>query len=56
MPLLLGLLFFAASLTQSLIPNGWLLQFSLGGVVMALGYLVGRGVMGLWWVMELPTC
>ena len=55
LPLLLGLLFFAASLTPSLIPREWLVQGVLGGLVMALGYLIGRIVMGLWWVMELPT-
>lgn len=54
-PLLLSLLFFAASLTPSLIPRDWMVQGVLGGLVMALGYLIGRLVMGLWWVMELPT-
>lgn len=54
-PLLLGLLFFAASLTPSLIPREWLVQGVLGGLVMALGYLIGRVVMGIWWAMELPT-
>ena len=48
LPLLLGLLFFAASLTPSLIPREWLIQGVLGGLVMALGYLIGRIVMGLW--------
>lgn len=55
LPLLLGLLFFAASLTPSLIPREWLVQGVLGGLVMALGYLIGRAIMGLWWAMELPT-
>ncbi|TDT77984.1 putative membrane protein [Litoreibacter halocynthiae] len=55
LPLLLGLLFLAASLTPSLIPREWLVQGVLGGLVMALGYLIGRIIMGLWWVMELPT-
>ena len=54
LPMLLGLLFFEASLTPSLIPREWLVQGVLGGVVMALGYLIGRVIMGLWWVMELP--
>lgn len=54
-PFLLGLLFFAASLTPSLIPRDGFVQGSLGGVVMAIGYLIGRMIMGLWWVMELPT-
>lgn len=55
LPLLLGLLFLAASLTPSLIPRSWLVQGMLGGLVMALGYLIGRTCVGLWWVMELPT-
>lgn len=55
LPLLLGLLFFAASLTPSLIPRGWLIQGVLGGLVMALGYLVGRVCVGLWWLMDLPV-
>ncbi len=55
LPLLLGLLFFAASLTPSLIPREWLAQGALGGLVLALGYLIGRFIMFLWWVMELPA-
>lgn len=54
LPLLLGLVFVAASLTPSLIPRNWFVQGVLAGVVMALGYLIGRFVMGLWWVMDLP--
>lgn len=55
LPLLLGLLFLAASLTPSLIPRSWLVQGVLGGVVMALGYFIGRILVGLWWLMELPV-
>lgn len=55
LPLLLGLLFFAASLTPSLIPRDSLLQGGLGGLVMALGYLLGRGLVSLWRLMELPA-
>ncbi len=55
LPLCLGLLFFAASLTPSLIPREWLVQGALGGLVMAMGYLIGRAIMGLWWAMELPV-
>ncbi|WP_417603250.1 alpha/beta hydrolase [Primorskyibacter flagellatus] len=55
LPFLLGLLFFAASLTPSLIPREWVVQGVLGGLVTALGYLIGRIIMGAWWVMELPT-
>ncbi len=55
LPLLTGLLFLAASLTPSLIPRNWLVQGVLGGLVMALGYLIGRICVGLWWLMELPS-
>ncbi len=55
LPLLFGLLLFAASLTPSLIPREWWVQGILGGLVMALGYLIGRVVMGIWWALELPT-
>ncbi|WP_051241600.1 alpha/beta hydrolase [Stappia stellulata] len=44
--LVLGLLFFAASLTPSLIPRDAMVQGVLGGLVMALGYLS-------WWVVRL---
>ena len=50
----LGLLFFSASLTPSLIPRGAILQGALGGLVMALGYLVGRIVMMLWRSADMP--
>jgi uncharacterized membrane protein len=53
--LLLGLMFLAASLTPSLIPRGPLLQGVLGGVVLALGYLSGRIIAGLWWIADLPV-
>lgn len=52
--LLLGLLFLAASLTPSLIPRGPLVQGVLGGLVMALGYLVGRVLEFLWRAADLP--
>ena len=51
---LLGLLFFAASLTPSLIPRGAFLQGVLGGISMALGYLCWRIVMGVWRLADLP--
>lgn len=54
LPLFLGLLFFAASLTPSLIPRSWLLQGILGGVVAALGYLAGRFALTVWRQMTLP--
>lgn len=53
--LLLGLSFLAASLTPSLIPRGPVLQGVLGGVVMALGYLAGRIIEGLWRLADMPV-
>jgi uncharacterized membrane protein len=54
MPLLLGLVFFAASLTPSLIPRHWMVQGALAGLVTALGYLVGQLVLTAWRAIELP--
>lgn len=53
LPLCLGLLFFAASLTPTLIPRDWLVQGALGGLVMALGYLIGRAAITLYRLMDL---
>ncbi len=52
--MLLGLLFFAASLTPSLIPRGPEVQGILGGLVTALGYLIGQVVGLLWRAAEMP--
>ncbi|MCV2874204.1 alpha/beta-hydrolase family protein [Defluviimonas sp. WL0050] len=52
--LLLGLLFFAASLTPSLIPRGPAVQGLLGGLVMAIGYLIGQIGALLWRAADLP--
>lgn len=52
--LLLGLLFFAASLTPSLIPRGPAVQGVLGGLVTAIGYLIGQIVGLLWRAADLP--
>lgn len=52
--LLLGLLFFAASLTPSLIPRGAEVQGVLGGLVTALGYLAGQVVVLLWRAADMP--
>lgn len=54
LPLFLGLLFFAASLTPSLIPRDWPVQGALGGLVAALGYMIGRFVQTVWQAMALP--
>ncbi|PRY26778.1 putative membrane protein [Aliiruegeria haliotis] len=55
LPLLLGLLFFAASLTPSLIPRPWLLQGVLAGLVTAIGYAIGQFLNTVWRALELPT-
>ncbi|SFQ21929.1 alpha/beta hydrolase [Tranquillimonas alkanivorans] len=52
--LLLGLMFFAASLTPSLIPRGPAVQGILGGLVTAIGYLIGRIVGLLWTAADMP--
>ncbi|MCU0907491.1 MAG: alpha/beta-hydrolase family protein [Rhodobacteraceae bacterium] len=52
--LLLGLIFFAASLTPSLIPRGPEVQGILGGLVTALGYLGGQIVALTWRAADLP--
>ena len=53
--LLIGILFFAVSLTPSLIPRPYLLQGVLSGCSLAVGY--GLGVLGrwLWLYLELPA-
>jgi uncharacterized membrane protein len=52
--LLLGALFFAASLTPSLIPRAYPLQGVLGGVSLAAGYGLGVLALWLWQYLELP--
>lgn len=52
--LLLGLTFFAASLTPSLIPRGPAVQGILGGLVTAIGYLAGQIVALVWRAGDLP--
>jgi uncharacterized membrane protein len=53
--LAIGLLFFAASLTPSLIPRGPFLQGVLGGLVLGLGYFCGRIIEMVWSLFELPV-
>ncbi len=53
--LLLGLLFFSASLTPSLIPRGPEVQGVLGGLVMAIGYLIGQIVGLIWRIADFPV-
>lgn len=52
--LMLGLLFFALSLTPSLIPRGPVVQGLLGGLVIAVGYLLGRILDLIWHALDLP--
>lgn len=52
--LLLGMAFFAASLTPSLIPRGDVVQGALSGASFAIGYAVGALAHCLWLYLELP--
>jgi uncharacterized membrane protein len=54
LPLALGLVLFAASLTPSLIPRDAVIQGILGGLVLGAGYALGRLGVALWRVLELP--
>ena len=51
--LAIGLLFFAASLTPSLIPRSPPVQGILGGMLVAIGYMLGRLAESLWRYMEI---
>ncbi|PUB17230.1 alpha/beta hydrolase [Yoonia sediminilitoris] len=51
---LIGVLFFAASLTPSLIPRDPDVQGILGGLVTALGYLLGQVVALFWRALDMP--
>ena len=52
--LLLGALFFAASLTPSLVPRTYLTQGVLSGVCFASGYGLGVLLWQIWSYLELP--
>lgn len=54
-PVLVGLLLVAASLTPSLIPRSWPMQGALAGVSMAIGYMVTQFFFSLWRTLELPV-
>jgi uncharacterized membrane protein len=53
--LLAGILFFAASLTPSLMPRSYLVQGALSGFSAALGYGVGVAAVWLWRYLEIPV-
>ncbi len=53
--LLLGTLFFAVSLTPSLLPRTYVTQGILSGVAMACGYGLGVALAALWRWFELPV-
>ncbi len=52
--LMLGALFFAASLTPTLIPRSYLTQGAIAGACFAIGYLAGNVWRWLWHYLELP--
>lgn len=52
--LVVGTLFFAASLTPSLLPRHYLVQGLMSGLAAAIGYYLGLGLVLLWLAMELP--
>ncbi|WOC15662.1 alpha/beta hydrolase [Pseudochrobactrum sp. MP213Fo] len=52
--LLLGTLFFAASLTPSLLPRTYITQGALSGACFAAGYGIGTLLLWLWQYLELP--
>lgn len=52
--LMLGLIFFTASLTPTMLPRGPEVQGILGGIVTALGYLLGRSLQLLWQAADMP--
>ena len=51
----LGVLFFAAALTPTLVPRTYVTQGLLAGAAFAAGYAIGVGWRWLWHYMELPT-
>lgn len=52
--LLVATLFFATSLSPSLVPRPFMMQALLSGVALAAGYAVGVFLHWLWHYMELP--
>jgi uncharacterized membrane protein len=52
--IVLGTLFFAASLTPTLVPRSYLTQGALAGTCFAIGYAAGISWRWLWHYLELP--
>jgi len=52
--LVVATLFFAASLTPSLLPRPYFVQGLLSGLALAAGYSIGVGLVLLWLFLELP--
>ncbi|OCP38945.1 alpha/beta hydrolase [Ensifer sp. LC163] len=52
--LIVGVLFFAASLTPSLIPRPYVIQAVISGLSLAAGYAIGVFLRWLWSFLELP--
>lgn len=55
LPLLVGLLLAAASLSPSLIPRDWMMQGALAGMSMASGYLAAQFLLAIWRTLEIPV-
>jgi len=53
--LALGILFFAAALTPTLVPRTYIIQGILAGAAFASGYLIGVIIRWLWLYLELPA-
>ena len=53
--MVLGLIFFAASLTPSLMPRSYLVQGLLSGISAGVGYMIGTALTWLWIYLQLPV-
>ena len=53
--MVLGLIFFAASLTPSLMPRSYLVQGALSGISAGVGYMIGTALTWLWIYLQLPV-
>src|SRR5690606_41171046 len=51
----LGVLFFAAALTPTLVPRTYVIQGILAGAAFASGYLIGVLIRWIWLYLELPA-